>query len=878
MTQLIGEKKYIPPMGNHNAKIMILGEAPGWEEHQTGKPFVGPSGKELDKLLSEAGIKRDECWISNVFKYMIPPNPKKGKKIPAHVRAANEGINVTEQLEDLQKEINVIKPNVIVALGGTALWALKGTYEITNYRGSILHGMGRKIIPTFHPAHLLHSATGAEFKGYWNRFVMILDLKRAREESLSATLELPNRVLEICTSSHQLSEYIRQYKGYTRPAVDIEARGGHCIPNCIGLAFTPHHGMSVPLWHEGEIEGIARIPKVEIINMWILLAQVLYQDTIGHNFKYDEDKIKRFGFIIKRLVSDTMFKAFSINPELPKSLAFNQSIYTREPFYKNEGMYEGPLKDLLLGNARDACVTKELDIKMDIDLDELGQREWYENFVMHLHDLYLGIEGEGFYIDDQARRTLLEKYIRWSESLAYELYSLTGAYINVGSPKQVYTLLFEVLKLPRRDGTGEEELTALLNNQGKTGVHKQEDRRVVEIVLEKRRVDKAIDNNLMALSDYDGKMKTTYYPCLETGRSSTGQLDPPIRPLIEYRDEDNKKKKKAIGSAFQTFTKHGDIGADVRSMYVPRKGHVLMQADSSQAEARVVFRLANDEQALIDIDTRDYHALTASWFFGGTEYDYSKKVLGYEHPIRFAGKTLRHAGHLGAGKRRASISVNTDARKFKIFLDGKLLHITEGKAGEALEIFHKRQPKIQQVFQKGISDALANNKRFLTAGVPYGVNSKFGGKRQFFERWGDELFRQAYSYIPQRSVSDNTKNAALRMKRREPRAFELGIISVILESHDALVFSVLEKETQYFGPMIIEEMQRPIRFDTCSLPRKDLIIPCELEFGYNYQDLKKMKLILTPVEQEKIEIKEIETEIKKPLTLAERMAVIEGEP
>jgi len=118
---------------------------------------------------------------------------------------------------------------------------------------------------------------------------------------------------------------------------------------------------------------------------------------------------------------------------------------------------------------------------------------------------------------------------------------------------------------------------------------------------------------------------------------------------------------KPMGAAFQVFTKHGDIGSDIRGMYIPGEGEVFVNIDSSQAEARVVFNLATDDQALRDIDEHDYHALTASWFFGGTEEMYSKKVLGYESPIRFAGKTLRHAGHLGAGKRRASIEINTQA-------------------------------------------------------------------------------------------------------------------------------------------------------------------------------------------------------------------------
>lgn len=259
--------------------------------------------------------------------------------------------------------------------------------------------------------------------------------------------------------------------------------------------------------------------------------------------------------------------------------------------------------------------------------------------------------------------------------------------------------------------------------------------------------------------------------------------------------------------------------------------YIFVQADSSQAEARVVFNLAMDEQALEDIDTHDYHALTASWFFGGSEDDYSKKRWGFEHPIRFCGKTLRHAGHLGAGKRRAATSVNTDARKYKI----NLPPITEAQAEAALNIFHKKQPNIQQVFHAGIIEALRGPGRILTAALPWGIDAPTGGKRIFYERWGDELFRQAFSYIPQRSVTDNTKAAGIRTKKRFPES------KIILESHDALLFSIRREYLDDFVPIIKQEMERPINFSTCSLPRRSLKIPSDIEIGENYKDFVKYK-------------------------------------
>jgi DNA polymerase len=839
----VSEHIYVPGIGSIGAKLLILGESPSYAETAAGKPFVGASGKELDHLLVDANISRSNCWITNVCKYEVPSNFP-GKKIPFAIRANNIGINMEEQLHELQLEINEIKPNCILALGGTALWALSGKTKISNFRGSIMHGMGIKFVSTYHPAHLLHQAAG-EFKGYWNRQIMVFDFKRAKHQSSFPELILPSRTLEICKNSAQLAEFRDRYKNKIRMAVDIEANGT-CIPVCIGLSLNKHHGMTIPLWN---CDGISTIPDSDLVQCWLILSEMLYEkEIVGQNFNYDRDKIKRLGFIIRCLISDTMLKAHAINPELPKGLAFNTSLYTEEPFYKDEGMYHGSINDLLIGCARDSCVTLEVDENMDPDLDELGMRPFFENFLMKLPDLYWSIENQGFRVDGLERDRLLRKYVEWDERNRYELFKLVGTEVNVNSPTQIAILLWDNLKLPRKDTTGEEDITALLNSS--TAIKKSEHRKICELILEGRRVRKSISTYLMALPDYDGRMRTTYFPCLDTGRTSTGQQDPPIRPQVEVIDENGKKKQKVLGTAFQTITKHGDIGADIRGMYVPDISHIevidnevkvieeeeeFVQADSSQAEARVVALLADDEDTLRMYDEHDIHALTASWFFGGNESDYSKKVLGYEHPIRFAGKTLRHAGHLGAGKRRASIELNTQARKYKI-----PLQITEAIAEKALKIFHMKSPKIQAVFQFEVIEALKRN-RILIAPLPYGIDAERGGKRTFYERFGEDLFRQGFSYIPQRAISDNTKAAAIRIRAKIP------LIKIVMESHDALLFSIPISKKDVWIPIIKEEMERPINFSQCTIRRHKLSIPCEIEIGSNYRDFKKFKDLVIPI-------------------------------
>jgi hypothetical protein len=403
------------------------------------------------------------------------------------------------------------------------------------------------------------------------------------------------------------------------------------------------------------------------------------------------------------------------------------------------------------------------------------------------------------------------------------MFKITGTHVNVNSWQQVHKQLFEVWNLPKKK-TNEEDLVQLLNSKW---IKKPEQAEFINLLLEDRRAKKTLSGHLTSPTDFDGRMRTSYYICLETGRTSTQQQEPPIRPQVLAYDEDGKKKKRSLGTAFQTMTKHGDIGADVREQYVADDGYVFLQADSSQAEARVIFLLAEDYEALELIDTHDYHALTASWFFGGTESDYSKKILGYESPIRFAGKTLRHAGHLGAKGRRASIECNTQARKYKIDIK-----INEKQADNALNIFHKKQPKIKGVFQQGIIDCL-NRDRKLVAPVPYGIDANKGGERTFFERQGDELYRQGFSYIPQRTVSENTKSAGLRILKR------INWIKICGESHDALLFlSPIEAKLEA-AAIIKEEFERPISFERCSLERGNLVIPCEIEEGMNYYSMKK---------------------------------------
>lgn len=785
---------YVPGQGNSSAKLMVIGEAPGEHEERQGKPFVGPSGKILDEMLQKAGTSREAVYVTNVVKVRPPQN-----KIQ---RLKEIGKSIDEFLPQLFDEITAIRPNCILALGNTPLNALTDKSGITNYRGSILFSQksGVKIVPTIHPAYLLHQkGEGGQFK-YSTRAYIQLDVKRAVEESQFKELKLPERNIQIIKNSYDLYRFLQKFENHKRFALDIETVKS--IPVCLGIAPSPNYAISIQLIN---VEGAGyEIPYHELAEMWKLLDEFLRskKEWIGQNWKFDQQKLETVGFRMEDIYADTMLLASVVNPEFPKSLAFLGSVYSMEPFYKNEGkefiLGKDPINQLFLYNGKDACVTFEVFQNIYNDCVEYGLESFYFDFENKLHQFYLNLESAGLKVDFDVWKELLEKYTSLYKTKQVELESIAGYDLNVASPKQVFQYITKDLHLPTRSGTGEDILVQLLANHAKE--RKQIDS--INLILEIRRIRKTIGTYLSSYPDFDGRMRCGYkISGTETGRTSTQKLDPPLRAV------------KGFGQPFQVFTKHGDIGSDIRRMYVADEGCYFFECDLSQAEARVVALLSNDDKTLELFDTTDIHTLTASWLFG-------VKIENVTKEMRFIGKTVRHAGNYGMGKRRLMLEVNSGARRA-----GIEINLSESKAGKILDVFHARAPKIRGTFHVEIQRELRNTNRVL--------RNPFGRRRQFFDRWGDDLFKEAYAFIPQSTVGDHLKMAGLRIKNRKRS------IMFVLESHDSFLAIVKEAEIEETARIFKEEFEKEIDFSGCSIKRGKLVIPCEMKIGKNYKDLEK---------------------------------------
>jgi uracil-DNA glycosylase len=142
----LGRKQIVFGVGNPNANLMFVGEAPGRDEDIQGIPFVGRAGQKLTQIIEAIGLKREDVYIANVIKCRPPEN-------------RNPEPDEVEQCEPfLFRQVDTIKPKVIVALGTFAAKSLlKSNESISRMRGRVFEYRGAKLVPTFHPAFLLRN-------------------------------------------------------------------------------------------------------------------------------------------------------------------------------------------------------------------------------------------------------------------------------------------------------------------------------------------------------------------------------------------------------------------------------------------------------------------------------------------------------------------------------------------------------------------------------------------------------------------------------------------------------------------------------------------------------------------------------------------------
>ncbi len=323
-------------------KMMIVGEAWGAEDARRGQPFVGASGSVLNSMLRANQIRREECYLTNVFNFQpvgnnldnicgpkteaIPDWPQLGKGLWVRKQFQTE-------LDRLLDEVQRVKPNVILALGATALWALTKNQGIKKHRGTPVLDFTRsfKILPTYHPSAIMRQ---------WKlRPIAIMDIGKAKKQSDFPEIIRPERFVHIPETINDIRYFYQNYiLGSKDLSCDIETAKIAGLPTIteVGFAPTPKDALVIPFltrapgkhnyWPSHEIEKQA----------WQWVRRICTEFPLfGQNFNYDMQYfLAQMGIFPPTISDDTMILHHAMYPEMEKSLGFLGSIYTDEPSWK----------------------------------------------------------------------------------------------------------------------------------------------------------------------------------------------------------------------------------------------------------------------------------------------------------------------------------------------------------------------------------------------------------------------------------------------------------------------------------------------------------------------------------------------------------------
>jgi len=457
--------KYVPDSGPLDAKIIFVGEAPGETEMEQGAPFVGPSGSVLNNTLNNLGLTRDDVRYANLCHYR--PYANKFENLI--------GSQVLKQgLGELYDHIKHHKPNLIVPLGAFPLLFLTGKKGIKRYRGSILSYINDesiKVIPTFHPSAVLRE--GALFPTF------NIDLRRIVSDAAFPEKNLPVREFHVNPSGLQLREWTdrlctSEYLGTDNETVK---RSKHIL--CVG--FSPDPAIAVCIVPEDEEKrGAIRTILESSAKKVFQFGNFDYRQLVDNGYTVNDPDARAVG---RLYWWDTLVAQHAQSPELPRSLEYLTSVYTREPYYKTEG--RGTIPDDNKGwnirtnrnalyeyNCRDCCCTSEIyriqNEELYGDNSDRFDRDTFEH-EMSLIDTADELSSSGMMID-QDRRRLLEIALlgKWQKK-QFILDRMVGYETNVRSPKLKDVLYGkDYLGLPtrrNRDGsitTDEDAIVSLI--------------------------------------------------------------------------------------------------------------------------------------------------------------------------------------------------------------------------------------------------------------------------------------------------------------------------------------------------------------------------------------------------------------------------------
>jgi uracil-DNA glycosylase family 4 len=509
----------VAPVIVSGAKIVLVGEVPTDDDVRFGQPFSGSAGSFLTSMLHEAGILRSDITITHV----CPTRPPNGDI--AHFfldkSQTKPGPEVASGMADLKELLERIRPNLIIAAGRTALWALTGEHAIGNWRGSTMPCTlvpDLKVIPIYSPL--------AIFRMYEWRNITVHDLRRCKREQMFPEIK-PYAINAIIEPSYAvvMDTLDLIFEKRCQVAADIETIARHIA--CLGLAWSPTEAICIPFAGRGGTPYWSAEQEAAIIlSIQDILTTV---PVIWQNGLYDRQHFAKHLGINPNHTDDTMIAQSVLFPGMQKSLDFLSSMYCENHIYwkddlKDYHRYPVDIHAFWNYNTVDCCRTFEIMPVLFTALKQAGLVEQYKLQMKFTSRPVFKTMLRGVNIDRPYRARLAgEVFSSITEHQAL-INFVAGFELNVSSPKQMKAFFYDDLKLPvqrhRKSGMpslDEKSLTVLARKEPL--IHD-----LITTILQMRSMGVFLNTFIKMPLDSDNRMRSSFNPAgAETFRLSSSE-------------------------------------------------------------------------------------------------------------------------------------------------------------------------------------------------------------------------------------------------------------------------------------------------------------------------------------------------------------------
>lgn len=586
----------------------------------------------------------------------------------------------------------------------------------------------------------------------------------------------PEISVEVVQTEQQLEALLRRLAQAEEISLDLEASGeDELTAEIVGiaLAFEPGRGVYIPFKHDLTLKhGVKpdEQPPRQLASEEVLPQLKPHLERlriVGQNLKYDYKLLRRQGVRIENIAFDSMLAGYLLDPEGRKDLNELALRYLGHGVRKFkdlgvDSLGEVPIAEAARYAAEDAEVVLRLQEAMLPKLREEGLERLLHEVELPLIPVLAHMELNGIRLDPQVLEEQAKELEVYLEQLKHELFRLAGGAFNPNSPKQVAHVLFDVLKLPvlKRTKTGPSTDASVLEQ-----LAAQEKHPFPEKLLTYRELEKLLNTYVRKLPEHIHPVTGRIHTSFNQSVTATGRLS-------------------SSSPNLQNIPVRG-IGARIRRAFVAPPGRVLIGADYSQIELRILAHITED-RGLIEAFQReeDIHARTAATIF--------------QVPLEEVTPEQRDVA------KRINFGIAYGMSAYGLAQWAK---ISRHEANEFIKSYFQSFPGVKAYMERIVREA--EEKGF--------VESLLGRRRYFTGRLDSRMKREAINMPIQASAADLMKLAMIRVYERIERG-DLPA-QMLLQIHDELIFEADEADAEECVPRIRETMESvlelkvPLRVD-----------------------------------------------------------------